>query len=195
MLAAALLPNRQLLLIAWPNWWADEEHLVWLEPSGQIARRQTVRRKTRYEPPSLTWVGWQMAIAAPLPIANIGYTTIAAPQGLLAEKSELTYPQALATVLRSTWLSVLTVLALGAISAVFAYRRQRRFGLSHGPAWAIFVFLFGLPGYLAYRFHRPWPVLEECPACHQPAPRDRQACLDCGAPFPPPPQKGIEVFA
>ena len=37
--------------------------------------------------------------------------------------------------------------------------------------------------------------IEECPACHQGAPRDRDTCLDCGAMFPPPALKGIEVFA
>ena len=59
----------------------------------------------------------------------------------------------------------------------------------------VFAFIFGLPGWIAYRFHRTWPVLEECPACHQPSPRDREDCLDCGKAFPPPPLKGIEVFA
>jgi hypothetical protein len=89
----------------------------------------------------------------------------------------------------------LAVLAVGALCAVLAYRRQRRYALPNPGAWAAFAFLLGIPGWIAYRLHRAWPVLEECPACHQPSPRDREECIDCGAEFPPPPLKGIEVFA
>jgi hypothetical protein len=67
--------------------------------------------------------------------------------------------------------------------------------LPHATGWAAFVFLFGVPGWIAYRVHRTWPVFEECPACRQAAPRDRTECTECGADFPPPVLKGIEVFA
>jgi hypothetical protein len=52
-----------------------------------------------------------------------------------------------------------------------------------------------VPGYLAYRFHRTWPVLEDCPRCGEQSPRDRDRCSDCGATFPPPELKGLEIFA
>ena len=55
--------------------------------------------------------------------------------------------------------------------------------------------LTGLPGLVGYLFHRRWPVLEACPACGRTVPRDRDACAACGTEFPPPPLKGIEVFA
>jgi predicted amidophosphoribosyltransferase len=58
-----------------------------------------------------------------------------------------------------------------------------------------FVFILGVPGLLAYRFHRRWPVLEACPACKQDVPHDREACSHCGSEFPRPEPKGTEVFA
>jgi hypothetical protein len=195
MLSAALLPDGQLLLTAQRDWSDGEEHLVWLTPSGEIAKQQAVRRKTRYTPPSLTWVGWQTAIAAPLPIANAGYSFGAAPIALIQEDTAATYTQGLAIVLQKTWTSILAVLTLSAVAAVLAYRRHRRFGLPNAAAWAVFAFIFGPAGWIAYRFHRTWPVLEDCPSCHQASPRDRDVCIDCGAAFPPPALKGIEVFA
>jgi hypothetical protein len=114
----------------------------------------------------------------------------------MAEADEdLDYQTALIKVLATTWPSVLAVIALSCAMAPLAYRRQKRFGLPNPAAWAVFAFVFGVPGWIAYRFHRTWPVLEECPSCRQPSPRDREACLDCGKAFPPPPLKGIEVFA
>jgi hypothetical protein len=139
-------------------------------------------------------IGWQAAIIAPLPLAQIIFAA-GAPAGMVVMDEEDTYSAALANFLGQTWLSILAVLAIGVACATAAYRRQRRYGLPHAATWAVFAFIFGAPGWLAYRYHRTWPVLEDCPACGQPAPRDRQACLDCGAAFPPPPLKGVEVFA
>jgi hypothetical protein len=116
------------------------------------------------------------------------------PSVLQQQKKVDTYSDGLKMALATNWPSILAVLLAGIASAVAAYRRQRRYALPHPAAWAVFAFLLGIPGWVAYRFHRAWPVLEECPACHQASPRDREACLDCGVAFPPPPLKGIEVF-
>jgi hypothetical protein len=105
------------------------------------------------------------------------------------------YAAALVKLVGAFWPSVLVVLLVGGGCAVAAYRRQKRFGLPHAAAWAVFAFVLGVPGWIAYRFHHRWPILEDCPRCHQPSPRDRETCLDCGALFPPPALKGIEVFA
>ena len=104
-------------------------------------------------------------------------------------------PSAIGQAMAICWPGIALVLAISSAGAVAAYRRQRRFGLPGAIGWAILAFVFGLPGWIAYRWHRTWPVIEECPACDQPAPRDRAACTECGAPFPPPELKGLEVFA
>jgi hypothetical protein len=79
--------------------------------------------------------------------------------------------------------------------AVLCFRRHRRYGLSWPGAWAVLVFLLGVPGFLAYLAHRAWPPRIACPACGKPAPRDRETCLACGKPFAPPAPQGTEVFA
>jgi hypothetical protein len=198
MLAGSLLPDGRLLLIAQHDWSNGDVEVVWLNSTGEIAKQQTVHRKSRYQPPSLATMGWTMAIDAPWPLANAVITFVGLPNSLeyLSEDEEdIDYQTALAKVLWNTWPSILAVIAAACVVAPLAYRRQKRFGLPNPGAWAVFAFIFGIPGLLAYRFHRVWPVLEECPACRQPSPRDRDACLDCGKAFPPPPLKGIEVFA
>jgi len=195
MLAAAHLPDGNLLLTARRSYRDSEEHVVWLTPSGEIAKQQTVHIKAQWQSPSVTSLGWMAAIGAPSPLVNAAVTLGWLPNAAVENEQADDYSQAMSFVLRRTWPSMLAVFALGCAMVPLAYGRQKRFGLPNPEAWAVFVFLFGVPGWIAYRFHRTWPVLEECPSCRQPSPRDREDCLDCGKTFPPPPLKGIEVFA
>jgi hypothetical protein len=134
------------------------------------------------------------AVAGPAPLAQLLFVGTLARQKLAMNEAQ-SLMEGLAQALAVTWPGLLVVLVVSAIGAVAAYRRQKRFGLPNAAGWAVFAFLFGVPGWLAYRFHRPWPVLEDCPACDEPAPRDRELCTECGAQFPAPEPKGIEVFA
>jgi len=86
---------------------------------------------------------------------------------------------------------------VGALFAWLTYKRQTRYAVSpqQRKLWTIFVFLFGIPGYVGYLTHRKWPVMEECPSCSKAAPQDRDACARCGEEFPEPAKVGTEVFA
>jgi hypothetical protein len=193
-LAASLLPDGNLLVYG-TDWRKQSEHEVaWLSPDGQVVKQQRVRLASWTSQPSWAILGWQAAIAAPLPAAIVLFTA-GVPASLVSMDEADTYSAGLSKVLGQIWSSILAVFVVGGVCAVAAYRRQQRYGLPHAAAWAAFAFVFGVPGWIAYRFHRTWPVLEDCPSCGQPAPRDREACLDCGAAFPPPPLKGTEVFA
>ena len=83
---------------------------------------------------------------------------------------------------------------LSAVLAVYCYRRHRRYHQGFGGAWFVFVFLTGLPGLVAYLFHRRWPVLEKCPACGNEVPCDRASSAKCGS-IPRRNPGGGEVFA
>jgi len=107
------------------------------------------------------------------------------------------YPAAVSGMLRSSWPSLSVVLVLTLVLAVMAKRRSRAFGLSKREqfAWAVFVFLLGLPAYVGFLLYRRWPIRQPCPNCHARVPRDRAACAECGTRFPDPSHKGIEIFA
>jgi hypothetical protein len=139
-------------------------------------------------------MGWFSLLAGPFPAGQAPLVFIM-PQQLVQTGQADSYAAAFLPNLLRAWPALLGTLIIGAICAAAAYRRHRRYALPGAVGWAIFAFLLGLPGWIAYRFHRTWPVLEECPACDQPAPRDRHSCIECGAAFPPPELKGVEVFA
>jgi hypothetical protein len=166
---------------------------VWIDKQGQVTRREEARL-TQYAGNSITAMAWYGTASAPLPLAGALATAII-PAVIVQSGHAETYAQGLAQTLVIVWPCLLALAAIGAVCATAAWRRHRRFGLPHAAGWAVFAFVFGVPGWIAYRLHRTWPVLEECPACRQSAPRDRTACTECGADFPPPALKGIEVFA
>ena len=194
MLAACQLADKRLLAIGHDPSKGAERQIVWIDPEGTIDDERRIALASPSQVNSERMATMIMAIAGPTPPAQLLMLgsivmqpyTIGAP---------LEPAAALVHALALVWPSLAFVLVISAVVAVAAYRRQRRFAFPGAVAWAVFAFIFGLPGWLAYRFHRVWPPLEECPACNQASPRDREACIECGADFPQPPLKGIEVFA
>jgi hypothetical protein len=111
------------------------------------------------------------------------------------DSEEMGYWDALPVALPKLWLPIAASCLLAGALAVLTVKRQKRFGLGNQKTWAVFVLLFGVPGYLGYLCHRRWPVRELCGECEEPTPRDRDACAFCDAAFPAPEPKGTEVFA
>jgi len=164
-----------------------ERQFLWLNAEGQVVRRETVRQLSGgWEPHEI----WRYTPAVPMPAVL--------PIIFYAAASEVRGPDyagPLSKIMAMFWPELLIVCLLATVLAALAYRRQVRFALPGAGAWAMFVFLFGPPGWLAYRWHRHWPVLEACGECHRPAPRDRESCASCGRVFAPPPLTGTEIFA
>jgi hypothetical protein len=168
------------------------QEAVWIDRAGKVVRREEVRLRG-HQGDSPATVAWAGVAAAPTPLAGL-ITTALVPLSIQESGQANSYSEGLAITLGVLWPPLVVLLAVGAACAIAAWRRQRRLGLPHAAGWAVFAFLLGIPGWIAYRVHRAWPVLEECPACRQPSPRDRPACTECGADYPPPALKGIEVF-
>jgi hypothetical protein len=169
--------------------------VVWLDEAGKVQRERQVEItavSTLLSSPGI--VTWVPAVTAPLPLASAALAL-----GISAERRAMqefeTFPAALAATIGEFWPGFLVVAGVSVALAIAAYRRQRRYSLPYAAWWAVFVFLLGVPGYLAYRFHRTWPALEDCPRCGEASPRDRDRCSDCGAAFPPPELKGLEIYA
>jgi hypothetical protein len=165
-----------------------------LNPRGEIVARQAMH----LDPFggglfSEAHMGWFSLAAAPFSLGQAPLVLVM-PLQLVQTGQADSYGSAFLANLSRAWPALAGALLIGAVCAVAAYRRQVRYALPGAIGWGVFAFLFGLPGWIAYRFHRTWPVVEECPACDQLAARNRAACTECGALFPPPELKGFEVF-
>ena len=177
-----------------PRWDGDfnwgEFH--WIDSAGGVTRAENVYYTPR---PPVSQPYWMYAALTPQVLVASLIDLVVLPNSSVNNGSQPDFHTALAVALADGWVALLAVYVLSGVLAALAYRRQTRFALPGAGAWAVFVFLFGAPGWLAYRWHRHWPVLEACGECHRPAPRDRESCAACGSVFAPPPLTGTEVFA
>jgi len=174
--------------------YSKREELLWIDEAGKIARRAEVGLAPKSKPFNERAETWKAAPIVPEPIILLAGVAF----GLISHLEagvEPSYASALKRSLAAEWPPQLAVFAVAAVLAWFSYRRHQRFALPWAGVWAAFVFLGGIPGFLAYLFHRRWAVLESCPTCNLVVPHDREACSHCGAEFPGPEPKGIEVFA
>lgn len=171
-----------------------EARLMEISQKGEVVSQAMIpRRPTRWYDRPVT-ISSILAVAIPAPIVAI-FATPAPYAAEFLEAGEPSLVRVWLWGLRNTWPQLLLVFLVAVAAAAWVHRRQKRLGQPHPVFWTSFVFLGGLPGLIGYLVHRSWPVVEPCPNCLQPAPRDREACLHCGEEFPSPARQGIEVFA
>jgi hypothetical protein len=152
--------------------------VFWMDGAGQVTRRLTFDEPLRPgDSPSMKIL---IVAILPSPACLFGVA-------LLAGRSDV----------EELWPALMVSAAVGLGLAWCCYRRERRFAGSFTARviWPIFVFGFGLFGWIGYRFGRSWPTLEQCPACHVTVPRDRLMCNVCHIEFPAPLMTGTEIIA
>jgi hypothetical protein len=117
--------------------------------------------------------------------------------GLIYEGLEHSKAAARWRALREFRVAILTAAAISLVFAVFCWRRTTRYraGVGERVVWALFVLLFGLPGWIGFRYGRVWPVLEACSACEKETPGNCDVCRHCGEELLAPVETGTEVFA
>jgi hypothetical protein len=164
-----------------------EHELLWLDAPDKVRRRERVEMLQGGIDADEVWT-----IAPALPMPSVLTAIFVASAG---EVRGADYQSNIGKAFVLFWPALAIVYLLSAGLAWLAYRRQRRFRLPAAGGWAVFVFLFGVPGWLAHRWHRAWPVIEACDECQRPVPHDRETCVACGALFRPAPLSGAEVFA
>jgi hypothetical protein len=120
---------------------------------------------------------------------------LGAPLYLIQMNTAANYSTALAEVGRIAWPPLVIVLAVSAALAWLTWRQQRKYCRPATALWTVFVFLLGLPGFIAYWLEHRRPRLETCSECGQIVPRDRDICADCSTPFAAPPPVRTEIFA
>ncbi|HET6882419.1 MAG TPA: hypothetical protein VFI31_19795 [Pirellulales bacterium] len=167
---------------------------IWMDRNGTITHSEQFETRLGL-PVGPRMIHLLVAAATPSPLTFSFVSMIAVPLTAVGQGEQPDLPTAIAHTLADAWPALATLNLVSAVLAWLAYRRQVRYALSGAGAWAVFVFLLGVPGWLAYRWHRRWPLVDSCGECHRPAPRDREACAACGQLFAPPPLLGTEIFA
>lgn len=185
-------PREQALLVRSRHVMDDTRcDMDWIDPAGKIVRHEETvfpRRSIFDKPTKRPWIS-TAAISSPV-------LTVPLAPFLGANLDErLDYFAAYSAGFPYAWLPCTLAMIAAFVLACLCFRRQKHYAQAWTAVWVAFVLLGGLPAWLAYRWHRRWPVLAACPACGQLAPRDRLHCAHCGAEFPVPQAKGIEVFA
>jgi hypothetical protein len=170
-----------------------EYKIYWVDAKGQITKQATTTLRRQDE----RFLRWAMGAVVPAPAFLGLFVSFDRAPRLLDNRQAETYTAALGEALYDYWpaLALVSILSLGLASA--CYRRQTRYA-AHGAErwlWPLFVLLFGLPGWIGYRYGHSWPVLERCGSCGKLAPGNAERCAACQAEFPLPALKGSEVFA
>jgi hypothetical protein len=151
-----------------------DSDLLWMTPQGEITKRQKLTLRSRRNIQHLSDRAqaclFTMAVPAPLTGGTMALVLRPWSDSQLIEKP---YAEAVTKSLQDTWPALLSLLILASGLTYLTERRQRKYGLPRSYAWLVFVFLLGLPGYIAYLVHRPWPLAD---------------------PLPPPDRTGLEVF-
>ena len=168
--------------------------LTWIGRGGKVTKTESLEAQLGLPAGGPTWF-FMIAAMTPSPLTMTTVSAIGLPSSEVSRGEASDLPTAVVRTLAEAWPALLLVYLMSASLAWLAYRRQVRYALPGAGAWSAFVALFGVPGWLAYRWHRRWPVLEACGECRRPAPRDRENCASCGHVFAPPALLGTEVFA
>jgi hypothetical protein len=167
----------------------------WSDAAGHITRQEDspVKREEEWDWAKNTTYG----AVLPGPLLTNVLVGILAPCSDLMFNQATTYGNALRHYVADSWPCLVVVHLLAVPFAWLCYRRQVRYRTSkvERVVWPLFVFAFGVGGWVGFRFGRTWPVLERCPACNTDVPQDRETCAACEAAFPEPALQGTEIFA
>lgn len=166
------------------------DHIVWFDEAGKVSRREAISR-SQQSPSSVA-----MATIVPIPLFDFVGVCWLYPWELLDDAKAEGWPQAIATSLTEFWLMLVIVGLFSTFLAVVAWFRLAKYSASPTERifWTAFVWLGGLPGWLAFRFGQRWPVLERCSHCGRIVPRDQIACARCAREFSRPAPQGIEIL-
>jgi hypothetical protein len=168
--------------------------LYWLG-AGEEEPTQGEVHLARHSPPNLWKIAWGQAVMFPSPLLFGLARVVVTPREYIERYQAKSYPAALARSLSAAWPALVPVSLLAAGLAAVLFRHHRRCAERGGAAWALFVLLAGVPGAVGYCLHRTWPAQERCGWCGAIVPRNREDCLSCGAEFPEPAPRGIEILA
>ena len=188
--------KEQLLVQYHDGYWegGGRYQLIWIDAAGEELRQETAEILS-YRPPSARRRARDDAWAAPVPIFWVARLFGIRPFHMLQNHEASTYLAAVATSWQASWRAIAVLTLLAAIAVVISWRWHRRYARPNAWWWSTFVFLFSVPGLVAYRFFQGHPPLEACAECGETVPRDRDGCARCEKPFAEPALLGTEILA
>jgi hypothetical protein len=188
-------PETMLLSINAGYWSGGPvNELVWFTADGKVQREERVELNGYVPPPERTQF-WAFAAFMPEPLGWLGTVLAAVPLERMQRHKADTYAAALSQAFELAWPMLIIVCAVSVAAAGIAVHWQRRYFRSHTSVWAVFVFLFGIPGLFAYWLEHRGAKLDNCQECGHVVPRDRDACASCSTPFPTASHVETEIFA
>ena len=110
-------------------------------------------------------VDWLMenvgqGLVAPEPAFLCGVVFILGPWANSEMLSGRSYQEAVAEILKEIPYAIPVSALIALCCAVACWRRQQKYEADWTKTWVVFIFLFGLPAWIAWRVHRRWPPLE-----------------------------------
>ncbi len=88
----------------------------------------------------------------------------------------------------------IAVVSLLLATATFVWTRQAHFAPRRVWAWTLFVLVFNVAGFIAFRLGADWPQFMPCPVCGRPRSLETEHCEHCGAGWPAAPVTGTEIY-
>jgi hypothetical protein len=186
----------QLLLNCDGGSWSDGSvrRLLWIDPTGKVQREEEVKL-TGWRPDSPRATAWAMVGIVPVAIVWVIGLLVGAPLYMLQYYKATSYMDAVTQAFSFSWPGLIIALLVAAALTWVTIRLQHIYRRSHTNVWATFVFLLGVPGFLAYLVEKGRAKLEACPQCGEIVPRDREACAACNTEFAPPAHVPTEILA
>jgi hypothetical protein len=168
--------------------------LLWINRKGEIQREKELKL-AGWRPTAPRATAWWASALVPVSLVWILGIVVGAPLYLLQTNYLADFASCVSFVAGIAWTPLILVLLVAAVLTWFTWRLQRKYRRDGNASWAVFVFLFGVAGFLAYLAEHRRAKLEACRQCGEIVPRDREACAACATEFRPSPRVGTEIFA
>jgi len=142
----------------------------WLDETGQVTRTMKFDHEYRREGPPTEYpivnaIDQFMDVAGPglmfpEPAVMCGVIFVLFPWISLSQFPERPASEVIQESLQHVPYAIPVAVVVGLLCAIACWRGQKRYHADWTKTWVVFVFLFGLPAWIAWRVHRRWPPLE-----------------------------------
>lgn len=143
---------------------------TWLSDTGEVTRTMKFQDEYRSEVAEsssavVDSIDWFMesigpGLVAPEPAVICGAFFVVVPWVSQSMDPQKSASEVIADVLEELPYAIPVSAIVAICCAVACWRRQTRYQADWTRTWTVFVLLFGLPAWIAWRVHRRWPPLE-----------------------------------